>query len=145
MSAETEAMWKTLSRLALEAKQLHVAERWVGIWGLYLDCFVSPVMVQLHLMAGYFWLDVLLVQSNPLGEMTSFTSYVTASFRGVLRQGCCCQALNQGAFCMQRRQGFAAESQSHGLAVPQMLVLFHALWQGGTVFLPLSSIVMTIP
>ncbi|KAH0622981.1 hypothetical protein JD844_025935 [Phrynosoma platyrhinos] len=27
MSAETEAMWKTLSRLALEAKQLHIAER----------------------------------------------------------------------------------------------------------------------
>ncbi|XP_043365854.1 intraflagellar transport protein 172 homolog isoform X3 [Dermochelys coriacea] len=27
MSTETEAMWKTLSRLALEAKQLHIAER----------------------------------------------------------------------------------------------------------------------
>ncbi|XP_037837544.1 intraflagellar transport protein 172 homolog [Kryptolebias marmoratus] len=27
MSAETEAMWKTLSRLALEAQQLHIAER----------------------------------------------------------------------------------------------------------------------
>ncbi|XP_055666694.1 intraflagellar transport protein 172 homolog isoform X1 [Falco peregrinus] len=27
MSTETEAMWKTLSRLALEARQLHVAER----------------------------------------------------------------------------------------------------------------------
>ncbi|XP_053107178.1 intraflagellar transport protein 172 homolog isoform X2 [Hemicordylus capensis] len=27
MSAETEAMWKTLSRLALEARQLHIAER----------------------------------------------------------------------------------------------------------------------
>ncbi|XP_042302841.1 LOW QUALITY PROTEIN: intraflagellar transport protein 172 homolog [Sceloporus undulatus] len=27
MSDETEAMWKTLSRLALEAKQLHIAER----------------------------------------------------------------------------------------------------------------------
>ena len=28
-SPETEAMWKTLSRLALEEKQLHIAERWV--------------------------------------------------------------------------------------------------------------------
>lgn len=28
MSAETEAMWKTLSRLALEARQLHIAERY---------------------------------------------------------------------------------------------------------------------
>ena len=28
MSTETEAMWKTLSRLALEARQLHVAERY---------------------------------------------------------------------------------------------------------------------
>lgn len=28
MSTETEAMWKTLSRLALEAKQLHIAERY---------------------------------------------------------------------------------------------------------------------
>ncbi|KAG2468228.1 IF172 protein, partial [Polypterus senegalus] len=27
MSAETEAMWKTLSKLSLEAKQLHIAER----------------------------------------------------------------------------------------------------------------------
>ena len=27
MSLETEAMWKTLSRLALEARQLHIAER----------------------------------------------------------------------------------------------------------------------
>lgn len=27
MSPETEAMWKTLSRLALEARQLHIAER----------------------------------------------------------------------------------------------------------------------
>uniref|UniRef100_F6S4V7 Intraflagellar transport protein 172 homolog n=1 Tax=Ornithorhynchus anatinus TaxID=9258 RepID=F6S4V7_ORNAN len=27
MSSETEAMWKTLSKLALEAKQLHIAER----------------------------------------------------------------------------------------------------------------------
>ncbi|CAG5928433.1 unnamed protein product [Menidia menidia] len=27
MSAETEAMWKTLSKLALEARQLHIAER----------------------------------------------------------------------------------------------------------------------
>ena len=26
-SPETEAMWKTLSRLALEEKQLHIAER----------------------------------------------------------------------------------------------------------------------
>ena len=32
MSAETEAMWKTLSRLALEAKQLHIAERWEADW-----------------------------------------------------------------------------------------------------------------
>lgn len=30
MSTETEAMWKTLSRLALEAKQLHIAERCAG-------------------------------------------------------------------------------------------------------------------
>lgn len=30
MSTETEAMWKTLSRLALEAKQLRIAERWSG-------------------------------------------------------------------------------------------------------------------
>lgn len=28
MSTETEAMWKTLSRLALEARQLHIAERY---------------------------------------------------------------------------------------------------------------------
>lgn len=28
MSAETEAMWRTLSRLALEARQLHIAERY---------------------------------------------------------------------------------------------------------------------
>lgn len=27
MSPETEAMWKTLSKLALEAQQLHIAER----------------------------------------------------------------------------------------------------------------------
>jgi hypothetical protein len=27
MSPETEAMWKTLSKLALEARQLHIAER----------------------------------------------------------------------------------------------------------------------
>lgn len=27
MSAETEAMWKTLSKLALEDRQLHIAER----------------------------------------------------------------------------------------------------------------------
>lgn len=27
MSPETEAMWKTLSRLALEGRQLHIAER----------------------------------------------------------------------------------------------------------------------
>ena len=27
MTSETEAMWKTLSRLSLEAKQLHIAER----------------------------------------------------------------------------------------------------------------------
>ena len=27
MSLETEAMWKTLSRLSLEAQQLHIAER----------------------------------------------------------------------------------------------------------------------
>ena len=27
MSLETEAMWKTLRRLALEARQLHIAER----------------------------------------------------------------------------------------------------------------------
>lgn len=44
MSAETEAMWKTLSRLALEAKQLHVAERWVDIWVLHLDCFITSMM-----------------------------------------------------------------------------------------------------
>lgn len=29
MSTETEAMWKTLSRLALEARQLHIAERYI--------------------------------------------------------------------------------------------------------------------
>lgn len=28
MSAEAEAMWKTLSRLALEARQLHIAKRY---------------------------------------------------------------------------------------------------------------------
>lgn len=28
MSTETEAMWKTLSKLALEARQLHIAERY---------------------------------------------------------------------------------------------------------------------
>lgn len=28
MSAEIEAMWKTLSKLALGAQQLHIAERW---------------------------------------------------------------------------------------------------------------------
>jgi intraflagellar transport protein 172 len=27
MTPETEAMWKTLSKLALEARQLHIAER----------------------------------------------------------------------------------------------------------------------
>ena len=27
MSAETEAMWKTLSKLAMEDRQLHIAER----------------------------------------------------------------------------------------------------------------------
>ena len=27
LSAETEAMWKTLSKLSLEANQLHIAER----------------------------------------------------------------------------------------------------------------------
>lgn len=27
MSPESEAMWKTLSKLALEAQQLHIAER----------------------------------------------------------------------------------------------------------------------
>lgn len=27
MSSETEAMWKTLSKLSLEARQLHIAER----------------------------------------------------------------------------------------------------------------------
>ena len=27
MSSETDAMWRTLSRLALEATQLHIAER----------------------------------------------------------------------------------------------------------------------
>lgn len=30
MSPETEAMWKTLSKLALEARQLHIAERSAG-------------------------------------------------------------------------------------------------------------------
>ena len=29
MSSETEAMWKTLSKLSLEAQQLHIAERFV--------------------------------------------------------------------------------------------------------------------
>ena len=29
MSAETEAMWKTLSKLAMEDRQLHIAERFV--------------------------------------------------------------------------------------------------------------------
>ena len=28
MSSETDAMWRTLSRLALEATQLHIAERY---------------------------------------------------------------------------------------------------------------------
>ena len=27
LSAETEAMWKTLSKLAMEERQLHIAER----------------------------------------------------------------------------------------------------------------------
>ena len=31
LSAETEAMWKTLSKLSLEANQLHIAERSVRI------------------------------------------------------------------------------------------------------------------
>ncbi len=28
---ETEAMWRTLARMALENRQLHVAERWVRL------------------------------------------------------------------------------------------------------------------
>ena len=28
MSAETEAMWKSLSKLAMEDRQLHIAERY---------------------------------------------------------------------------------------------------------------------
>ncbi|XP_073712376.1 intraflagellar transport protein 172 homolog [Misgurnus anguillicaudatus] len=33
MSAETEAMWKTLSKLSLEARQLHIAERCFAAFG----------------------------------------------------------------------------------------------------------------
>lgn len=29
LSPETEAMWKTLAKLALEARQLHIAERYI--------------------------------------------------------------------------------------------------------------------
>ena len=37
MSAETEAMWKTLSKLAMEDRQLHIAERFVKLWHNFLS------------------------------------------------------------------------------------------------------------
>lgn len=39
MSAETEAMWKTLSKLAMEDRRLHIAERYVFLY-MYRDLFI---------------------------------------------------------------------------------------------------------
>ena len=47
MSAETEAMWKTLSKVALEERQLHIAERFEMLhfhqidWGHGFVCCVE--------------------------------------------------------------------------------------------------------
>lgn len=48
MSLETEAMWKTLSRLALEAKQLHIAERCFAALG---DVSKSKALRQINKIA----------------------------------------------------------------------------------------------
>lgn len=36
MAPETEAMWKSLSKLSLEKAQLHIAERWQSLYVLEL-------------------------------------------------------------------------------------------------------------
>lgn len=46
MSTETEAMWKTLSKLALEARQLHIAERYRNILQ-YLSGLNTPFVESL--------------------------------------------------------------------------------------------------
>lgn len=48
MSLETEAMWKTLSRLALEARQLHIAERCFAALG---DVSKSKALRQINKIA----------------------------------------------------------------------------------------------
>ena len=48
MSLETEAMWKTLRRLALEAKQLHIAERCFAALG---DVSKSKALRQINKIA----------------------------------------------------------------------------------------------
>ena len=48
MSLETEAMWKTLSRLALEARQLHIAERCFSALG---DVSKSKALRQINKVA----------------------------------------------------------------------------------------------
>ncbi|XP_048583111.1 intraflagellar transport protein 172 homolog [Nematostella vectensis] len=48
MSPETEAMWKTLSRLALEARQLHIAERCYAALG---DVAKSKALKQINKIA----------------------------------------------------------------------------------------------
>lgn len=34
-SPESDAMWKTLSKLSLDAKQLYIAQRWICYYLLY--------------------------------------------------------------------------------------------------------------
>ena len=48
MSLETEAMWKTLSRLALEARQLHIAQRCFAALG---DVSKSKALQQINKIA----------------------------------------------------------------------------------------------
>jgi hypothetical protein len=42
MSAETEAMWKTLSKLAMDDRRLHIAERYGFLYiFLQVDLFIE--------------------------------------------------------------------------------------------------------
>ena len=63
ISPETEAMWKSLSKLALEARQLHIAERCFAALG---DVSKSKALQQINKIADQAALEMVRFKGNDL-------------------------------------------------------------------------------